>query len=62
MTHHLYNVKPRADEDWTLCPLCDSKLKSCHIGEYCGDEKCGYVDGIVFLTDEEYELIKDKLE
>ena len=38
---------------------CDKELKSCHLGGYCGNEKCGYVDGIVALTPEEAEKIKD---
>lgn len=47
MNYKFYNVKERIDGNFNLCPLCDTELKSCHLGNYCGNEKCGYVDGII---------------
>lgn len=58
-----YNVKNREDGNWNLCPLCDSELKSCHVGTFCGNEACGYVDGIVYVgSPEEFEKLKSKLQ
>jgi hypothetical protein len=58
----LYHVKERVDEQWMLCPLCDSKLSGCHIGEYCSSEGCHYVDGVAWLNEEEFKKFKDKIE
>lgn len=54
-----YTIK--SGEDWTKCPLCGSKLEGCHLGDYCSNDKCSYVDGLVRLTDEEAVKFKDKL-
>lgn len=47
--------------DYMKCPLCDSKLASCHVGCYCSDKNCPYVDGGAFLTDKEAIKYKDKI-
>jgi len=59
---HLYNIKERSDGNFNLCPLCDSKLDSCHIGVFCSNEPCPYVDGVAFLNETEYKKFKDKVE
>jgi hypothetical protein len=46
----LYWIKDN-EKDSSLCPLCSSKLDSCHIGCFCSKPKCPYVDGGAFLTD-----------
>jgi endogenous inhibitor of DNA gyrase (YacG/DUF329 family) len=56
-----YNVKERTDGKWTLCPICDKELTSCHLGAYCSG-RCGYVDGIILLTEKQAKKLKDKLE
>lgn len=56
------SVKERADGNWKLCPLCDAPLEGCHIGGYCSNKDCGYVDGSVWLLAAERERLKDKLE
>ena len=58
----LYHVKGRLDGRWMLCPLCDYKLNSCHIGDYCSNEECHYVDGVAWLDEDEYKKFKDKVE
>ena len=57
---HLYwcNVNPK---DPNLCPLCDSPLKGCHIGEYCGNKGCPYVDGVAWLTKQQVKKYGDKI-
>lgn len=58
----LFNIKEREDGDSTLCPLCDSKLSGCHIGVFCSDEKCHYVDGVAFLNAEEQRRYSKKID
>lgn len=58
----LYNIKDRPDGNWMLCPLCDSRLRSCHIGVFCGTEGCHYVDGVAWLNESEAERFKDRIE
>ena len=54
MAHYWINQK-----DDGFCVLCGSKMSGCHIGEYCSNQKCGYVDGWADLTDEEAENYKE---
>ncbi len=49
----------KSSPDFNKCPLCKAELGGCHIGEYCSDENCGYVDGMAWLTDKEAEKYKD---
>jgi Zn-finger nucleic acid-binding protein len=58
----LYTVKERIDGNWKLCPLCDAELSGCHIGGYCSNEGCHYVDGVAWLDKVEYKKFKDKVE
>lgn len=58
----LYHVKMRLDGNWKLCPLCDDELSGCHIGDYCSNESCHYVDGVAWLNEEEFQKLKDKVE
>lgn len=48
-----------------VCPICNFKLGSCHLGSFCSKENggCGkYCDGYVELTSEEAKKFKDILE
>ena len=56
----LYTVKDFPIDN--KCPLCGSKLAGCHIGDYCSNKKCGYVDGIACLTEKQAKRLKNKLE
>jgi hypothetical protein len=56
-----YSIKPRADHDYLLCPLCSHRLGFSEIGEYCTNKKCYYVDGTAFLNRKEYLKYKDKI-
>ena len=38
------------------CPLCNTKLKNSHMGEYC--DNCSYLDGTAVLNDVQYERFK----
>ncbi len=44
-----------------LCPICNHRLGSCHIGDYCGSEDCPgrYCDGIARLTKKQVKEFKD---
>lgn len=44
------------------CPLCGAELKGCHVGDYCSNEKCKFVDGIAFLTPFLAKKYKDKIQ
>ena len=55
----LYWIKESIDSD--KCPLCNAILDSCHIGVYCSNNKCGYVDGVAWLTNKQSEKHKDKI-
>jgi len=48
-----------AQKDDGLCVMCGSKMAYYHIGEYCSNRECKYVDGSADLTDEEVEKFKD---
>ena len=56
-----YWVIPRKDGNSSLCPLCDSELKHCELGEFCSDKKCSYFDGRAALDRAGYEKFKDKI-
>jgi hypothetical protein len=58
---HFYSVKDHPT-DHTKCNLCDSPLTGCHMGSYCSNEKCNYVDGSAWLTEKEAFRLRDKLE
>lgn len=59
MKGQLYMIKSNINPN--LCPLCNSELKFCHIGEYCSNDECSYVDGYANLTKKEALKYKDKL-
>ena len=58
MKKSLYWVKDN-DENFNNCPICNSKLISCHVGTYCS--KCDYCDGSIWLTKKQAEKLKSKL-
>lgn len=43
------------------CPLCEEKIAGCHIGSYCTNKNCGYVDGYAMLTLDKAKQLKEKL-
>ena len=47
--------------DSTKCNLCGYELGSCHIGQFCTNDKCQYVDGVAWLTDKQAIKFKDKI-
>lgn len=55
----MYMVKSHSNHN--LCPVCESRLSGCHIGEYCDNEKCegNYVDGYATFTSEQAKRFKD---
>lgn len=58
---HLYWIKNHP-KDVTLCPLCNSPLSGCHIGEFCSKKNCPYVDGVAWLTKAQVKKFKNKIE
>ena len=58
---HLYWIKVHPTNP-SLCPLCNSPLKGCHIGEYCGKEGCPYVDGVAWLNKTQVKKFKNKID
>ena len=48
-------------KDYNKCPICNSPLAGCHIGEYCSKKGCCYVDGMAFLTSVQAKKYKDIL-
>lgn len=58
---HLYWIKVHP-KDVTLCPLCNTPLSGCHIGEFCPTKKCPYVDGVAWLTPAQVKKFKDKID
>lgn len=40
----------RSDDKHDLCPICDSKLEGCHIGEFCVNNSCRWCDGSAILS------------
>lgn len=47
--------------DKDLCPICNFKLGSCHIGEFCTNDNCegNYVDGVATLNSDQIIKFKD---
>ena len=43
----------RNDNNHMLCPICNSKLASCHIADFCEKKGCGWSDGLVSLTEKQ---------
>ena len=58
---HLYWIKNHPT-DHNLCPLCEAPLKGCHIGDYCSNDGCGYVDGVCWLTEEQVKKFGNKVD
>ena len=57
---HLYWIKNHPT-DVALCPLCNSKLAVCHIGEFCSKKYCPYADGVAWLTKAQVKRFKNKI-
>lgn len=53
----LYSIK--SHPDFRLCPLCNSVLSGCHVGEYC--DKCDYFNGYAWLTKKQAKKYQDKI-
>lgn len=43
------------------CKYCGSKIEYCHLGEYCSNPECGYVDGHYFPKESEGTKIAAKI-
>jgi hypothetical protein len=42
----------------SVCVLCGHKIGGCHLGDYCTNPECPYVDGKATLTEEEAKKFK----
>lgn len=61
-------ILPEIPREWywmkvedNKCPVCGSELDGCHIGEFCSNDDCHYVDGRAFLTEEQSIKLKDSI-
>jgi hypothetical protein len=51
-----YWIKSNTDG---ICVLCNSKIHYCHVGEYCSNNECPYVDGMASLDADQAEKFKE---